>query len=187
MEADDRLLSRFLEGDEQAFEELVRRYEARLRRLAFGLVRDTGLAEDIVQDTFIRAYRGASSIRRRGAVGSWLYRITLNRARDELRRAGRRRESPWEALDPAHPSARAPGTTEAAVESKEIQGQLRRALARMREEHRTPLVLREIEGMAYSEIAVLLGWPVGTVKTRIHRGRLELRSFLREPPGQTDR
>ncbi len=184
MDSDELLLSRFLDGDEAAFEELVRRYEARLRRLAFGLVRDVGLAEDIAQDAFIRAYQGASQIRRAGAVGSWLYRVTLNRARDELRRAKRRRESPWEALDPTHPSAQVGPAAERAIRSRESKGRLNRALVEMKTEHRTPLVLREIDGMTYDEIASLLGWPVGTVKTRIHRGRLELRSLLQESPGR---
>jgi RNA polymerase sigma-70 factor (ECF subfamily) len=182
MQSDEQLLARFLEGDEAAFEELVKRYEASLRNVALGLVRERALAEDIAQDTFLVAYRKASSIRRLGSVRSWLYRVAINRAQDELRRIRRKREVSLEELSgPLEGSRQASG--EALAASLELGRHLNRALGEMRPEHRAPLVLREVEGLAYVEIAEVLGWPLGTVQTRIHRGRLELRDILRKLRG----
>ncbi len=99
MDSDERLLERFLGGDEQAFDDLVRRHEALLRNVAYGFVRDRALAEDVAQDSFLRAYRKARSFRGQGAVRSWLCRIAVHRAQDELRRIRRKREVPWQAAE----------------------------------------------------------------------------------------
>jgi RNA polymerase sigma-70 factor (ECF subfamily) len=179
MESDEQLLEQFLQGDEAAFEQIVERHEARLRNTAFGLLRDRALAEDVAQESFLQAYRGAASFRGQGRVRNWLYRIVVNRARDELRSIRRRSE-----IAVAEPEAEEAlegwriGNAEGEARANELRRQLAGALARMREEHRTPLVLRDVEGLTYSEIAALLGWPLGTVQTRIHRGRLELRALL---------
>ena len=177
MDSDEKLLARFLDGGEEAFEALVVRYEAPLRKLAYGLVRDWGLAEDIAQDAFIRAYRKATTFRGGASVKAWLYRIAINRAYDELRRLRRKKEIPLENA-PVPEQTRA--STEAIVEGRELKRRIVLALATLRPEYRTPLVLREIEGMTYREIAEFLGWPLGTVQIRVHRGRLELRLHLAE-------
>lgn len=179
MDSDGQVLERFLEGDEGAFEELVRKYEAPVRNLVFGFVRDHGLAEDIAQDTFIRAYRKASSIRRAASVRSWLYRVAINRAQDELRKIKRKREISIETLEDS-PEVTEGVSGESVAESLELGRLLARALDELRLDHRTPLVLREVQGMTYAEIAELLDWPLGTVQTRVHRGRLELRDILQK-------
>jgi RNA polymerase sigma-70 factor (ECF subfamily) len=178
MDSDEELLQRFVDGDEGAFETLVVRYEVRVRNFAFGFVRDPGLADDIAQDAFMRAYRAAAQYRGGGTVRGWLYRIVANRARDELRLIRRRRESAIDDADPAGLVASEFGQTERRVEGAQIRRHLARAVAMLREEYRAPLMLREVEGLSYDEIAATLEWPVGTVKTRIHRGRLELRALL---------
>jgi RNA polymerase sigma-70 factor (ECF subfamily) len=172
-------VARFLEGDEAAFEELVHRYEAAVRKLAFGFVRDWALAEDIAQDTFLKAYRKASSLRRVASVRSWLFRIAINRAQDELRRIKRKKEVSWEAFD-VPPVASDQPSAETRAASGELARNLAQALSVIREEHRIPLVLREVDGLTYAEIAKLLGWPLGTVQARLHRGRLELRARLND-------
>ena len=175
VDSDEKLLTRFLSGEEEAFEALVVRYEAPLRKLAYGLVRDWGLAEDVVQDAFIRAYRKATTFRGGSSAKAWLYRIAINRAYDELRRIRRKKEVPLENVSLPE---RGRESTEAIAEARELQRKIAHALAQLRPEYRTPLVLREIEGMTYREIAEFLDWPLGTVQIRIHRGRLELRSHL---------
>ncbi len=177
MDSDEKLLTRFLGGEEEAFEALVVRYEAPLRKLAYGLVRDWGLAEDVAQDAFIRAYRKATTFRGGTSVKAWLYRIAINRAYDELRRIRRKKEVP---LGNVPLPERGRASTEAIAEARELQTKIAHALAQLRPEYRTPLVMREIEGMTYREIAEFLDWPLGTVQIRIHRGRLELRSHLAE-------
>jgi RNA polymerase sigma-70 factor (ECF subfamily) len=182
MESDEQLVARFLDGDEKAFEDIVTRYEAKLRNVAFGYVRDRALAEDIAQDTFIRAYQKARTIRSAGSVRAWLYRVAINRAQDELRRIKRKKEVALEALDPVTEDEQSV-SGETLAESRELGRHLKLAFSQMREEHRKPLVLREVEGLTYTEIADTLKWPLGTVQVRIHRGRQELRAILKKLRG----
>lgn len=174
MDADEVLLDRFVHGDERAFEELVVRYEARVRNLVLGVLRDRALAEDVAQDAFLTAYRKARHFRGTGSFRGWLYRIALNRAQDELRRRKRRAEEPE--LQPGYnePSSRP-------HEGLDIGWDLQRALEAIKPEHRTAVVLREVEGLSYREIAEALDWPLGTVQTRVHRARLELREAMTGP------
>lgn len=177
MDSDDQLLSQFLAGDERAFETLVGRYEAPLRKLVYGLVRDWALAEDVAQDAFLRAYRKASTFRGGSSVKAWLYRIAINRAYDELRRTRRKGEISLESAGVELDESRT-ASPEALAAARELERHIAMALSEMREEYRTALMLREMEGMTYREIAELLEWPLGTVQIRVHRGRLELRSRL---------
>ena len=180
MDSDDQLLSQFLAGDERAFETLVGRYEAPLRKLVYGLVRDWALAEDVAQDAFLRAYQKASTFRGGSSVKAWLYRIAINRAHDELRRIRRKREISLESAEIGRLELDESRTAsaEALAAVRELERHVAMALSEMREEYRTALMLREMEGLTYREIAELLGWPLGTVQIRVHRGRLELRSRL---------
>lgn len=182
MDSDDQLLSQFLAGDELAFETLVGRYEAPLRKLVYGLVRDWALAEDVAQDAFLRVYQKASTFRGGSLFKAWLYRIAINRAHDELRRIRRKGEISLESaaiggleLDEGRTSS-----AEALASARELERHVAMALSEMRQEYRTALILREMEGLTYREIAELLEWPLGTVQIRVHRGRLELRSRLRQ-------
>lgn len=172
-EADVRL---FLAGDQAAFERLVVRYEARIRKLAFGFVRDFQLAEDIAQDAFLQAFRRAHTLKNPSSFRSWLFSIALNRARDELRRSAR--FAHVEDLEEPLRSFREPPTSERLLESREAGRLLARLIAELPEKQRTPLMLKEASGMKYAEIAELLDVPMGTVQIRIHRARLRLRDRL---------
>ncbi len=171
MDADRDALARYLDGDEKAFEELVVRYEASVRRVASGIVHDHALAEDIAQETFLTAYEKAGSYRGDGTVRSWLMSIAVRRALDELRRRSRQAAIPLTELN--EPT----GTPHSPLEAS---WELRRALALLTADSRAALVLREIEGSTYREIADALRWPMGTVATKLHRARMELRCVLAE-------
>ena len=171
MDADRDALARYLDGDERAFEELVVRHEAKLRRVAMGIVDDAALAEDVAQESFLTACRKAASFRGEGSVGSWLVQIAVRRALDELRRRGRRGEV---ALEPSREPSSEPHR------GMDAGWDIRRALDGLTPEHRAALTLREVEGMSYREIADATGWPLGSVATRIHRARLALRAELGE-------
>lgn len=185
MEPDEVLVAAFLDGDESAFEELVKRYEAKIRQLAHGYLRRREMAEDVAQDTFLQAYQKLHTLGHHVAFRSWLYRIAVNRCHDELRRLARQADLPPEdELDGELRRASGPLSREAPLDgerlllSRQVGRRLSRSLAGLPEKQRTPLVLKEVLGMTYAEIAELLGWPLGTVQIRIHRARLKLRGEL---------
>ena len=181
MEPDEILVARFLEeGDEAAFETLVRRYEAPLRKVAYGYLRDTMLAEDVAQEAFLQAYQRLSSLGRAEAFRSWLYRIAINRAHDQLRRMARKKELAGEEGEERIRRLEDPVELPRQLEDRDFGRRLASTLARLPEKYRRPLILKEIEGMTYAEIAELLEWPMGTVQIRIHRARLKLRERARE-------
>lgn len=181
---EERLVRAFLGGDQDAFEQLVARYEGRIRRMAFSFVRDHGLAEDIAQDAFLQAYRRARTLKKPSAFRSWLFSIALNRARDELRRLARFTEV--DDLEIPLRAFREPASTELLLESRQAGIWLAKLIADLPHKHRVPLLLKEAQGMTYADIAELLEIPMGTVQIRIHRARLELRERLVEA-GVVDR
>ena len=177
---DGVLVTRFRGGDESAFEALVKRYEVPLRKLAYGYLRDRMLAEDVAQESFLQAYQRLDSLGRVEAFRSWLYRIAINRAHDQLRRKAWKGEVAGEEGEERIRQMAEPGSPEQRLEDRDFGRRLGVCLAELPEKYRRPLVLKEIEGMTYAEIAEVLGWPMGTVQIRIHRARLRLRARAQE-------
>ena len=182
---DRRLIAECLGGRRDAFGELVSRYQARLYNAAVRLVDQPEDAADVVQDAFLNAYQSLRSFKGESEFFTWLYRIAFNTA-ISLKRRKRATVSldgtgPETGHEPDDPSEYVrPG---AALERTEEETQLQEALNRLSHEHREVLVLKDIEGMKYEEIAVILGVPVGTIRSRLHRARLELRDLLRAEDG----
>jgi RNA polymerase sigma-70 factor (ECF subfamily) len=174
-ESDEALVARFRAGDEGAFEVLVRRYEASLRKLAFGYLRDRMLAEDVAQESLLVAYQRIGTLGHAEAFRSWLFRIATNRAHDFLRRLARKGEVGGEEGEERISELEEPVDAAARLVTRDLGRRLAGAVAELPEKYRRPLLLKEIEGMTYAEIAELLGWPMGTVQIRIHRARLRLR------------
>jgi RNA polymerase sigma-70 factor (ECF subfamily) len=174
-------------GREAAYRELIRRYERPVFALLFRMVRDRELAEDLAQETFIKALNAIDSYRPEFKFSSWIFKIANNAAIDHLRR----RELDTLSLD-GSPHAETPEQMQAtalqigarqespldAVEAKELGGAIEQAIAQLRPEYRSCILLRHVEGRAYEEIAEILNLPLGTVKTYIHRARNELRQTL---------
>jgi RNA polymerase sigma-70 factor (ECF subfamily) len=174
-------------GREAAYRELIRRYERPVFALLFRMVRDRELAEDLAQETFIKALNAIESYRPEFKFSSWIFKIANNAAIDHLRR----RELDTLSLD-GSPHAETPEQMQAtalqigarqespldAVEAKELGGAIEQAIAQLRPEYRSCILLRHVEGRAYEEIAEILNLPLGTVKTYIHRARNELRQTL---------
>ena len=173
------LLERAREGDLDAFNDLVVVYQDLLYALVVRMVPDRDQASDAVQEAFFSAYRNMEGFRG-GSVRSWLSRIAINAAMDAQRLKKRRPADPYPELEddtwqpPADPSAD-PVTTSL---TKERHQALNRALAQITDDQRTAIVLYDVEGYDYAEIAELTGVSLGTVKSRIHRGRLALRGLL---------
>lgn len=175
---DGEFVRRAAAGDGAAFEALVQRYETPLRKLVYGYVLDWQAAEDVAQDAFLLAFTKLDRLKEHAAFKSWLYRIAINRAHDELRRKSR-----WgQRLDSNvgdEKLAELPAAgAESAVEAPLLRHALVRGLAGLPKAQRTAVVLKDIAGMKYVEIAELLNCPVGTVQIRVHRGRRRLRRLL---------
>ena len=183
---DRRLIAECLAGRTAAFGDLVRRYQDRLFNAVFRVVENADDAADVVQDAFINAYQSLNSFKGDSEFFTWLYRIAFNAAislrrkrKVVLRLDG---EDGEKGAEPADPSDLVrPGL---ALERAEEDAHLVAALNRLSPEHRAVLVLKDLEDQKYEEIAEVLDVPIGTVRSRLHRARLELRDLL--GPGRSD-
>lgn len=187
--SDQRVVAWARQGHEAAFRELVRRYERPVFSLLYRMVRDRALAEDLAQETFIKVLNGIKSYRPEFKFSSWIFKIANNAAIDHLRR----RSLDTLSLDGA-PTAATPEQMHATalqlgdraesplqqVENRELGSAIEGAIARLRPEYRSCILLRHVEGYSYEEIADTLELPLGTVKTYIHRARNELRGYLED-------
>lgn len=163
---DAELLARVLDGDHDAFNQIMRNHEDRVFSVCLRIMGDREHALDATQETFLTAFRKAEQFKGNSALGTWIYRIAVNTCYDQLRRQKRRRADPIpDHLDPADHGA------EDAMESAGFRSEIERALASIPEDFRVAVVLSDIEGMGLPEVANVLGIPVGTVKSRVFRGR----------------
>lgn len=184
-ECDQLLVDRVREGDKQAFDLLVAKYQRRLMRLLSRIVHDPAEAEDVVQETFIKAYRALRHFRGDSAFYTWLYRIGINTAKNFLATAGRRTPTSTDA-DSEHAEAFNDGehlrdinTPESMLASKQIAQTVNAAMDALPVDLRTAIALREIEGLSYEEISAIMACPIGTVRSRIFRAREVIADKLR--------
>ncbi len=179
VDPDRELVERARAGERSAFDLLVARYQRRLLRLVLRLLRDQAEAEDVVQETFLRAYRALPRFRGDAAFYTWLYRIALNGARNAILR--RRQRGAPQGVTPAQLAAPVGevGTPESMLLSKQVMQTVDAAMEALPLELRTAIVLREIEGLSYEEIAQIMECPLGTVRSRIFRAREAIARRLR--------
>ena len=174
--SDKKLVKRVQKGDKGAFDLLVLKYQHKIVNLVMRYVRDPDLALDITQEAFIKAYRALPRFRGDSAFYTWMYRIAVNTAKNHLA-AQRRRPMDVELdlQDPEqfdlHAKLRETDTPEGVTLGRELQEAVERAIAALPEDLRTAIILRELEGMSYEEIAQTMECPVGTVRSRIFRAR----------------
>lgn len=184
---DERLMRAAQAGDLRAFNDLVARHERAVFSVCLRLLRDPGLAEDAGQDTFIRAWNAVDSFRG-GLVRPWLLRIATNRSYDVLRARARRPAQSLDAelfeIEPEWTTSQAGGTEhpESFADRAELSQHLERALAALPDDQRLAIVLSDVQGYPYEEIAQIMGVATGTVKSRISRGRSRLRDLLQQQP-----
>jgi RNA polymerase sigma-70 factor (ECF subfamily) len=191
-EADAILVERVQRGDKHAFELLVVKYQRKILRLLSRLIRDPSEIEDVAQEAFIKAYRALPQFRGDSAFYTWLYRIAINTAKNHLVASGRRPSSPsefetedGETFDETD-TLSDNNTPESVLASREIAETVNAAIEALPEELRSAIVLREIEGMSYEDIAVAMGCPIGTVRSRIFRAREAIASRLKPLLGNND-
>lgn len=175
------VVERAAAGDRLAFAQLMEHYQAACYGLAWRLLGDPDRAADATQEAFVHAYRAIGRYRG-GVFRSWLLRITANASYDILRRQQRRPTSPLPDPEEGAPELPDPFGTDPDAEAgrSEMYRQLELALARLPEDQRTAIVLCDVYGMDYNEVAAATRAALGTVKSRIHRGRLRLRELLAE-------
>lgn len=185
--SDQEVVRHAVQGREAAYRELIRRYQRPVFSLAYRMVRDRELAEDLAQETFIKVLNAIDSYRPEYKFSSWIFKIANNAAIDHLRRRSLNTLS----LD-GSPHASTPDAIEAttlqigdgaenqldAVAARELGAQIEAAIGQLRPEYRSCILLRHVDGRPYEEIAEMLDLPLGTVKTYIHRARNELRILL---------
>ena len=171
--SDTDLITRAAAGDHDAFTQVMRIHEDRVFSVCLRIMGSRDRALDAVQDTFLTVFRKAGQFKAKAAVGTWIYRIAVNTCYDHLRKAKRRPADPMpDYYDPADDSA------EDAIESAGVRPDIRDALQKIPEEFRAAVVLSDMEGMSLPEVAEVLGVPVGTVKSRVFRGRRQLAHLL---------
>jgi RNA polymerase sigma-70 factor, ECF subfamily len=179
--SDEELVSRSIGGDADSFNQLVLRWERPIYALAYRVIGREEDARDVCQETFLRAFRALSGFRGQAKFSSWLYRIALNLCRDWVRR---QRRTPVVALpedvdvielaasrEPSEP-------IEELVARRDLTREVEKAMARLPEEQRTAIILKEYHGLTFQEIADLVGCPLSTVKTRLYQGLTVLRREL---------
>src|SRR5690606_30532864 len=190
-DTDAELIARVQRGDKRAFDLLVLKYQRKIMRLLSRMIRDQSEIEDVAQETFIKAYRALPQFRGESAFYTWLYRIAINSARNWQQASGKRpinvsalenedgeTFSQIDALSDI-------GTPESMMVSQQVVQAVNAAIADLPEDLHTAIVLREIEGMSYEDIAQTMGCPIGTVRSRIFRARDAIASRLR-PVMDTD-
>jgi RNA polymerase sigma-70 factor, ECF subfamily len=171
---DAALVADFLAGDEQAFDALVARHERRVYAICYRYFGNTSDAEDATQDTFLTLLRRASTYAGTAAFSTWLYRVATNACNDLARRRARRPRSAGTDVERLADWAAAGDP----LGDRELGVDLERALATLEPATRTAIILHDVRGLPYEEIATQLDLPVGTVKSRIHRGHARLAETL---------
>lgn len=185
MDSDDQLIQRFQGGDEGAFEELVRKYQDRVANVIYSFTGRKDEVEDLAQEVFLKVYTGLRGFQFEATFYSWLYRIVMNVCLD----AGRKRKlrrllsldslSEWAVERLSFKSSSKVPSPEESVEQLEVSELIQRGLNGLSEPHRAIVILRDIEGLSYEEIAAILKCSVGTVKSRLFRARSALKEKLR--------
>ena len=194
---EEKLVADFKEGSRERFDELVAAYTQKLYRLAYGLLGNHHDAEEVVQDSFVRAYRGLDKFRGDSSLETWMHRITMNLARNKFHWNRRRGEGITVSLSEQNSFSEdgedsgeldLPDTSyspDRLMEKLETQKNVVQGMNALPESLREAMVLRHVKDMPYEEIAGILNCPVGTVKSRIARGRELLREYLMKMDGET--
>ncbi len=179
-ENDKALVARARKGDRRAFDLLVLKYQHRVQRLIARYIRDPDQVFDLAQETFIKAYRALERFRGDSAFYTWIYRIAVNTAKNQLAsdarggymvslNSGGSDESDEPMMEPQ--ALRDGGTPDALAATEELKAAIDQAISDLPEDLRTALTLREMEGLSYDEIAAVMDCPIGTVRSRIFRAR----------------
>jgi RNA polymerase sigma-70 factor (ECF subfamily) len=182
------LIRRLQQRDERAFEEVVRLYKNKVYNLVYRMIGNSEEAEDIAQEVFVTVFKAIDSFRGEAKFSTWLYRIATNHCKNRMKYLGRRSykstgeldEAAERELQAAQPSALRPHVDgpDAVLEGLQLERLVQEGIAALDEEHRTLIILRDVEDLSYEEIVSITGLAEGTVKSRLHRARLALKEHM---------
>ena len=181
--SDEILIKKFQEGDVGAYNQLVYRFKDRLLNFIYRFVNDLDLAEDLVQDTLLKLYTHKDSYQEIAKFSTWLYTIAANLARTELRKKKRRKTFSVTELsrdDREFIIASSDVDPSEDLSSQNFEKSVQRALAELPDDFKTIIILRDIQELSYDEISKIVDVPLGTVKSRINRGRVKLQQLLKK-------
>ena len=180
---DDTLIAKIRQGDLDAFEQLISRYETKIYTIAYRYMGNYNDASDLAQEAFIRVYRSINSFRGESSFSTWLYRVVTNVCKDEMRRRSRQNTV---SMDEMIEKGRAPAAEnkhkpiEEMILRKELQDEVQAVLNSLSDDYRTIVIMRDIQGYSYEEISHFLKCSLGTVKSRLNRARNALKERLTE-------
>ena len=192
---DQELIRKAKDGDRRAFKMLVERYQKRAFGIAYGMLRNRDDAMDASQEAFVRVYRNLDSFKGDSSFYTWFYRIVVNVCIDHCRKHGKVRKLEYDETyrrrDEAEVGRNVSGNTrdmrpDVSLAQSEVGDAIKGALEKLSDNHRTIIVLREIEGMSYEEIAEATGCHIGTVMSRLHHARKNLQQYLKDYVGRSD-
>jgi RNA polymerase sigma-70 factor (ECF subfamily) len=176
--SDEVLITLFQTGERDAFRILVERYQERVRNIIYSIFHEQSIVDDLAQEVFVKAYQALPRFRFESSFYTWLYRITVNKSRDELRKRKVRRFFIFQPLDESAEKEIGGGSL-AHGPQHDARELVTEGLKKLPEKFRLPIVLKDIEGMSYEEIAEIMQCEIGTVKSRLSRGRAMLRHALK--------
>jgi RNA polymerase sigma-70 factor (ECF subfamily) len=182
------LIRRLQKRDERAFEEMVRLYQHKVYNLVYRMLGSQEEAEDVAQEGFVTVFKAIDSFRGEAKFSTWLYRIAANHCKNRMKYLGRRfhkatgelNEAAEREMQDAQPSAMRPHIDgpDAILEGLELERSVQAGIAQLDEEHRVLVILRDVEDLSYEEISSITGLELGTVKSRLHRARLQLKDHM---------
>ncbi len=175
--SDDVLITLFQSGEEEVFRILVERYTQRVRNLIYSIFNEASLVDDIAQEVFIRVYEALPKFRFESSFYTWLYRITVNKSRDELRKRRTRKFFSLHSMLDAS-SDELQSKIRVFPEDSSAKDLVNKGLQQLPEKFRIPIILKDIDGLSYEEMAEIMQCEVGTVKSRLSRARAMLRNIL---------
>lgn len=187
MEEDITLIDEFLQGNESAFNRLVLKHQSKVFNIIYGVLGNYDDTNEVAQDTFVNVYRGLKKFRKESSFSTWLYRIAVNLARNRYKKVKRIANVTYSIDEPIKTeegeierSIPDPATAAGELEKKELRSKIQECVARLPIKYKEIVVMRDMEGMDYKEIEEITGLNMGTIKSRLHRGRWQLKELLQE-------
>jgi len=175
--SDDSLIVLFQNGEKEVFRFLVERYQEKVRNIVFSIFNDADLVDDISQEVFIKVFQALHNFRFESSFYTWIYRITVNKCRDELRKKKVKRFFSFHSFEKTT-NLKIENMATTTFDDENMVGVIQETIKKLPEKFRMPIILKDIDGLSYDEIAEVLDCEVGTVKSRLSRGRTMLKELL---------